>query len=202
MPGPPPLPLPPAVLPPIPRIPWTEELWRIQNGTEIFARTYPAPRYRFDAPHGEYPVLYACASQLGTFAEVYGDRARRLGEPEGGRYLVRLVPHIPHSLVDLTDVRLLASLGLDERISVGDDYATCQAWALALWRELPEVAGIRYRARKAGATVANVALFLDRCGDHLAVSPDEAHTLEDLETVVLEAADIYHLVVKFPFRQH
>ncbi len=34
-------------------------------------------RYRFDAPHAEYPVLYACASQVGTFAEVYGDRARR-----------------------------------------------------------------------------------------------------------------------------
>jgi hypothetical protein len=175
-------------------------LWRIQNGTEIVARTYPAPRYRFDAPHGEYPVLYACASQLGTFAEVYGDRARRLGELEGGRYLVRLVSHIPLLLVDLSDVRLLASLGLDERISLGDDYATCQAWAFAFWQRLPEIAGIRYRARKAGATVANVALFLDRCGTHFTNPPDEVYMLEERESVVLEAADIYNLVVKFPFR--
>lgn len=175
-------------------------MWRIQNGTEIVARAYPAPRYRFDAPHGEYPVLYACASQLGTFAEVYGDRARRLGEFEGGRYLVRLVPHIPLPLVDLTDVRLLAALGLDERISVSDDYMACQAWALAFWQRLPEIAGIRYRARKAGATVANVALFLDRCGKHFANPPDEAQRLEERESVVLEAADIYNLVVKFPFR--
>ena len=175
-------------------------LWRIQNGTEIVARAYPAPQYRFDAPHGEYPVLYACASQLGTFAEVYGDRARRLGEHEGGRYLVRLVPRAPLPLIDLSDVRLLASLGLDERISVGDDYAACQAWALALWQRFPEIAGIRYRARKAGATVANVALFLDRCGDHVTRFPDDMRMLEDLESVVLEAADVYNLIVKFPFR--
>jgi len=176
------------------------DLWRIQNGTVIVGRTYSVPRYRFDAPHGEYPVLYACASKVGTFAEVYGDRARRLGEHEGERSLVRLMPRAPLPLVDLTDVRLLASLGLDERISVGDDYAACQAWAHALWQGLPQIAGIRYRARKAGATVANVALFLDRCGEQLTSPPDEAHMLEELEEVVLDAADIYHLVVKFPFR--
>ncbi len=198
--GPPRLPLPPATLPPITPILWTTDLWRIQNGTAIVGRTYPEPRYRFDAPHGEYPVLYACASQVGTFAEVYGDRARRLGEHEGERYLVRLVPRVPLPLIDLTDVRLLASLGLDERISVGDDYATGQAWAFALWRGLPEIAGIRYRARKAGATVTNVALFLDRCGDHGAISPDDVRMLEDLESVVLEAADVYNLIVKFLFR--
>jgi len=181
-------------------VPWTVALWRIQNGTEIVARAYPAPRYRFDAPHGEYPVLYACASQLGTFAEVYGDRARRLGEAEGGRYLVRLLPREPLLLVDLLDVRLLASLGLDERISVGDDYATCQTWAHALWRGLPKIAGIRYRARKAGGTVTNVALFLDRCAENLAGSPDDARMLAELEAIVLEAADVYNLVVKFPFR--
>lgn len=175
-------------------------MWRIQDGTEIVAHAHPTPRYRFDAPRGEYPVLYACASQLGTFAEVYGDRARRLGEAEGGRYLVRLVPQRPLPLVDLTDVRLLASLGLDERVSLGDDYATCQAWALALWRGLPNIAGICYRARKAGATEANVALFLDRCGKHFANLPEEAHMLEEQESVVLEAADLYNLIVKFPFR--
>ncbi len=145
-------------------------------------------------------MLYACASQLGTFAEVYADRARRLGECEGERYLVRLVPRAPLPLVDLSDMRLLAALGLDERISVGDDYAACQAWAFALWQRFPEIAGIRYRARKAGATVANVALFLDRYAEHLAGSPDDMRMLEDLESVVLEAADVYNLVVKFPFR--
>ncbi len=197
--GPPPLPLPPAVIPPIAPVPWTAALWRIQNGTEIVARIPCAALPLRRAVRGD-PVRYACASQLGTFAEVYGDRARRLGARDGGRYLVRLVPHTPLSLVDLTDVRLLASLGLDERISIGDNYATCQAWAFALWRGLPEIAGIRRRARKARATVANVALFLDRCRDHVAISPDDARRLEGLEAIVLEAADVYNLIVKFPFR--
>ena len=198
--GPPRLPQPPAALPPITPLLWTADLWRIQNGSAIVARTYPQPRYRFDAPGGEYPVLYGCASPLGTLAETYADRARRLGSSEGSRYLVRLVLRAPIPLVDLLDVRLVASLGLDERISVGDDYATCQAWALALWRKIPEIMGIRFRARKAGATVANVALFLDRCGDQLIVPLNDAHMLEELEPVVLEAADIYNLAVKFPFR--
>jgi hypothetical protein len=181
-------------------LPWTADLWRIQNGAAIVSRTHPRPRFRFDAPNGEYPVLYGCASPLGAFAETYGDRARRLGANEGDRHLVRLVPHAPIPLVDLTDVRLVASLGLDERISVGDDYAACQAWALALWRELQAIHGIRFRARKAGAMVANVALFLDRCGEYLTAPLNDAHRLKDLEPVVLQAADIYNLVVKFPFR--
>lgn len=201
MPVPPPLPRPPEPLPPITPFRWTDDLWRIQNGTEIAAHTYPQPRFRFDAPNGEYPVLSASASPSGTFAETYGDRARRLGVSEGGRYLIRLVPQMPISLVDLLDVRLLASMGLDERISVGDDYAVCQAWALALWRGLSAIQGIRFRARKAGAMVTNVALFLDRCSEHLTLPLNDAHMLKDLEPVVLEAADIYNLVVKFPFRQ-
>jgi hypothetical protein len=197
--GPPPLPPPPALVPTLAPIPWTMDLWRIQNGTEIVARTYTTPRYRFDAPSGEYPVLYACASQIGTFAEVYGDRARRLGENEGGRYLIRIVPQAPLMLVDLCNVKVLAALRLDERISVGEDYVICQAWALAFWRRLPEIAGIRYRARKAGATTYNVALFLDRCQERIALPVEDAHTLRDLETIVLAAADIYNLVVKIPF---
>lgn len=198
--GPPPLPHPPASLPPLTPASWMGDLWRIQNGTEITPRIYSEPRYRFDAPGGEYPVLYACASSLGTFAEVYGDRGRRLGENEGGRYLVRIAPLAPLPLVDFADVRTLAALGLDERISTGDDYPACHAWALALWQHLPDVAGIRYRARKAGADTANVALFLDRCLGNLAVPPEDAQRLEEREALVLAAADLYNLAVTFSFR--
>ena len=198
--GPPALPRPPASLPPLAAMPWVGDLWRIQNGTGITPRIYPEPRYRFDAPGGEYPVFYACASPLGTFAEVYGDRGRRLGEYEGGRYLVRIAPTSPLPLVDLSDVHTLAALNLDERVSTGDDYAACQAWALALWRQLPDVVGLRYRARKAGADTANVALFLDRCLTDLAVPPEDAKALAEREELVLAAADLYHLAVTFAFR--
>lgn len=110
--GPPSLPRPPTALPLLGLAPWAGDLWRVQNGAEIAPRTYPEPRYRFDAPGGEYPVLYACASPLRTLAEVYGDRGRQLGEHEGGRHLVRIAPLAPLPPVDLADVRTLTLLGL------------------------------------------------------------------------------------------
>jgi hypothetical protein len=100
-------------------------------------------------------------------------------------------------LVDLHDIYTLASLDLDERISVGDDYTTCQAWALAIYQHQPDVSGIRYRARKAGASVANVFLYADRCGEALDIIA--ASRLEEVEELVLRAADRYRLSVYFPF---
>lgn len=200
--GPPPLPRPAGPLPPFRPVAWTADLWRIQNDPAVVVRTYPTPRYRFDAPAGAYPLLYACADELGTFAEVYGERARRLGVNEGHRRLLRLRPTAPLPLVDLHDIRLLHALGLDERLSIGDDYAACQAWALAFHAGWPDAAGLRYRARKAGADVSNVALFLDRCATLLTViaPPAGPPRLDQLEATVLAAADWYNLVVTFAFR--
>lgn len=202
--GPSPLPRPAGPLPPFRPSAWTADLWRIQNDPAVTTRAYPTPRYRFDAPAGEYPLLYACADELGAFAEVYGERARRLGVTEGRRRLLRVRPTAPLPLVDLHDVRLLHALGLDERLSVGDDYAACQAWALAFHQGWPDAAGLRlrYRARKAGADVSNVALFLDRCAPLLAVVAPAAGPprLDELEATVLAAADRYNLVVSFSFR--
>ena len=197
--GPPPLLGPPDSLPEIAPLSWTGDLWRIQNSPDIQVRTYPEPRYRFDAPAGQYATIYTCASPLGTFAEVYGERARRLGEHEGRRYLLHLAPARPLPLIDLADVRLLAALGLDERISVGDDYAACRRWALAFHETFPTICGIRYRARKAGAATANVALFAERSAPLLRVAPGSPRRLNELEGLVLQAADLYNLVVKFRF---
>lgn len=199
MPRLPALPGPPGTLPSITLLRWDADLWRIQNSDQVRYGTYPTPRYRFDAPHGEYPLIYACDSALGTFAEVYGERARRLGIDEGQRYLVHFMPRAPLWLVDLHDIQLLATLRLDERISVGDNYRACQAWALAFYRQLPQASGIRYRARKAGATVSNVALFADRCGELLDIATD-TDRLESRATLVLRAAAVYNLIVKFPLK--
>lgn len=191
------LPSPPNLLPAIEPIVWNSDLWRIANDSILSVRFYPKPRYRFDAPAGEYPALYTCASAIGTFAEVYGDRGRRLGPSDGQRSLLHIVPETPLRLIDLHDVRTLALLNLDERISVGDDYVTCQSWALSIYQQLPDISGIRYRARKAGATIANVVLFADRCLNHLTVA--DASKLEEIEELVLRAADLYRLTVYFDF---
>ncbi len=54
-----PLPAPPASLPRIDLLPWGDDLWRIQNAPARVARSYPEPRFRFDAPTGQFPTVYA-----------------------------------------------------------------------------------------------------------------------------------------------
>jgi len=125
------------------------------------------------------------------------ERGRRLGKHEGGRYLIELCPRSPLSLIDLQDYRVLALFDLDERISVGDDYEACQAWALAIYQQYPAVSGISYRARKAGALVTNVFLYADRCATELDIL--SARRLDEIEEVVLRAADRYRLTIYFAF---
>jgi len=71
---------------------------------------------------------------------------------------------------------------------------------LAFWRQRPDMVGVRYQARNAGADVANVALFLDRCFGDLAVPQEDVRRLDEREALVLVAADRYHLAVAFSFR--
>jgi len=198
-PGPKPLPRPPALLPRITPLQWQGSLWRIANEQVLTYATYPAPRYRFDAPGEQYPALYMCALDIGTFAETYVERGRRLGTAEGQRHLLEAHPKAPLPIVDLHDDQVLVALNLDERISVGDDYSTCQEWALAFHAQYPDICGIRYRARKAGALVANIFLYADRCASVLEVVA--APRLEEIPDVVLRAADRYRLTVYFPFKQ-
>ena len=193
---PPPLPPPPERLPHIDLLPWTGDLWRIQNDLALVLRRHPVPRFRFDAPDASYAVTYACADLLGAFAETYRERGRRLGDEDGARYLIRLTPRRPLPVVDLRSEHLRVALHLDERISVGEDYQACQAWAQTFFRRLPAF-GICYRSRMADALVTNVALFTERCQHDLAVVA--LGRLRQLESVVLAAADRYNLTVHFLF---
>jgi hypothetical protein len=112
---------------------WEAPLFRIQDSGVLGYRAYPEPLHRFDAPAGEYAVVYANDSEVGVFAEVYVDRGRRLGMEDARRHLVRILPGRPLRLVDLRADDTLAAVDLDARISVGDDYEACQEWALAFY---------------------------------------------------------------------
>lgn len=144
--------------------------------------------------------MYAAADRLAAFAEVYRERGHRLGLEDADRHLVVIDPRRPLPLVDLRDTAVLVALGLDERISVGDDYPTCQRWALALYHAYPGACGIAYRARLAGAAETNLAVFADRAAPLVTVS--SSGRLRDLEPLVLAAADRYDLTVSFPFTRH
>lgn len=174
---------------------WDGPLYRIQNAPALAYRTYPSARYRFDAPAGQYPILYTNDSEVGVFAEVYMDRGRRLGPEDAGRHLVKLDPTGPLPLVDLLSDETLRDLGLDERVSTGDDYERCQRWALKIHQQWPEAMGIRYGARCAGRRTSNVALFAERCEGRLDLEP--LGRLEDLEETVLRATDRYGLRASF-----
>jgi hypothetical protein len=176
---------------------WTDPVYRIQDDDLISSRRYPKPRYRFDAPGGEYAVLYANDTEVATFNESYAEKRRRIPKADAKRHLVRIAPKRPLPLVDLRDDRTLSALDLDARISVGDDYETCRQWALAFHEAWPEVCGIAYAARWGGVHTTNVALFVERCHEDLAV--DSLGSLGDpaLENLVLEAADRYNLRVAF-----
>lgn len=174
---------------------WEAPLFRIQDADSLVYKRYPGARHRFDAPEGQYATVYANDSRIGVFAEVYVDAGRRLGAEDKNRHLVELSPQVPLPIIDLLSEVTLRDLKLDERISTGEDYERCQQWALKLHEQWPEVCGIRYGARCAGRSTANVALFAERCADHLQVR--SLGRLGELEETVLEAADRYALTASF-----
>lgn len=173
---------------------WADPVYRIQNDDLISSRTYPRPRYRFDAPDGEYAVLYANDTKVATFNESYAEKRRRIPEADAKRHLVRITPKRPLPLVDLRDDRTLTALDLDARISVGDDYEACRRWALAFHEKWKEVCGIAYAARWGGVRTTNVALYVERCHEDLTLASLGRPALEGL---VLEAVDRYRLRAAF-----
>lgn len=177
--------------------PWTELVYRIQAEAQISSRRHQKPRYRFDAPGREYAVIYANDTKVATFNEAYAEKRRRIPRADAERHLIRITPKRPLPLVDLTDDRTLSALGLDARISVGDDYAACHQWARAFHEGWPQACGIAYAARWGGVRTTNVALFVERCREDIAV--DSLGRLGDpaLENLLLEAVDRYNLTAAF-----
>lgn len=182
-------------LPEVDLLRWNGSLFRIQDGDALTYRRYPEARHRFDAPSGQYATVYCNDSKVGVLAEVYVDRGRRLGWEDAIRHLVLISPVNPLPLVDLLSDDILRDLGLDERISTGEDYERCQQWALKFHEEWTEACGIRYGARCAGRNTANVALFAELCASRLSLA--SLGRLEHLEETLLEAIDRYGLRASF-----
>lgn len=133
--------------------------------------------YRFDAPNGEFGVMYCACSLEVCFAETLL-RTRAYGSPASEPTLIdeselrsKNVARLgedagePLVLADLTGGGL-ARLHCDGSISTVGRYAMPRRWALALWKHPRQVDGIRYVSRFVNSHFA-VALF-DRCKDRLA----------------------------------
>jgi hypothetical protein len=165
--------------------------WRLHRDSDALAvRLHEEGRFRFDAPAGQYPTVYANADRLGAFAEVYGD-VGRIGPSEGsGRFLSRVYSTEPLNLVTLDRGETQKALGLDARICVSRRYKTTREWAYAIHRWYPEASGIRYLSRHASPH-PNYCLFLDRCR-HLLAAESQGR-LDELKATVLLAAARYRL---------
>ncbi|WP_437785808.1 RES family NAD+ phosphorylase [Sorangium sp. So ce1097] len=135
---------------------------------------------RFDAPAGEFGVLYAGKDAHCAFIEVFGHAtgARLVEQGElAARGLARIAARRPLRLVNLAGGGL-ARLGADARLTSGESYAAAHRWALAIHDHPRRPDGIVYAARHDPSRVC-AALF-DRASADLEVTPlgslaDPAH---------------------------
>jgi hypothetical protein len=104
---------------------------------------------RFDAPAGEFGVLYVAKDERGAFIETFGHATgvRLVDHREiAARGLVRIVPRRPLRLVNLTGAGL-ARLGADARLTAGESYDPPHRWARAIHDHPTQPDGIVYTAR-------------------------------------------------------
>lgn len=150
-------------------IPPGGELVRIHqkvHGPVFFGPAPPSPpQNRFDAPAGEYRVLYGAAELIGAFVETVLRKPGRLlrrAEVED-RAWSRLQVMRPLSVAKLYDEGLQWH-GTDASEIGGDAYAPARQVALELYQAFPDLDGLAYRSRYNNGQVC-VALF-----DRVAVS--------------------------------
>jgi hypothetical protein len=151
-----------------------EELLRLAFRSKASQLGFRASaKYRFDAPAGEFGVLYAAFDLATAFAETVlravpqqipaGEEPVLTFEELARRRVVQLrsVPgRRSLRLVKLYDEGLAAAT-VDNRIATDDDYATTRLWARAFHDHPEKVDGVAYLSRFMGAR-RSVVLF-DRC---------------------------------------
>ncbi|HLJ63216.1 MAG TPA: RES family NAD+ phosphorylase, partial [Stellaceae bacterium] len=119
------------------------------------------PRYRFDAPAGEYQVMYAGLSYEAALVEtLFRNPRRRIVD------LVELQIRSMATLTNKTKLRLvkahgegLAMLGTDAALATSR-YLSSRRWALALWQHRDEPDGLVYLSRHNPGLLC--AAFFDR----------------------------------------
>jgi hypothetical protein len=129
------------------------------------------PTYRFNAPDRSYGVCYFGTSLTGALLETLA-----ISRPDAGpwfvttselsqRYVARATVLRPARLAYLADDGLQL-LGIDLRVTGGNDYVLSRAWSAAIHRHAARVDGIFYPSRHHNR-LFSVALF-DRARDAIA----------------------------------
>ena len=148
------------------------------------------PRGRFNAPAGEFGVLYLATDPFGAFIETYGQATgvREITPAELAiRALCRIATARPLALADLTGPGL-ARIGADARLCTGD-HEISRRWALALWAHPGRIDGLVYRARH-DPDCLSIAVF-DRAADAIIAEP--------LDTLLRQPALLARILDRYGF---
>jgi len=152
------------------------------------------PQNRFDAPAGEYGILYAARRLEGAFVETLlrrpsGRIVRRDFIEERQWTPLRLLR--PVILAKIMDEGLLFH-GVDASVSASDDYAPSRALALDLYNDFPSVEGLAYRSRHNNGEIC-YALFDRVPFSDLVELP--SHLFEDNRTRVDELVRLHGAIL-------
>jgi len=119
---------------------------RTRHPPLYFGRT---PRNRFDAPAGEFGVLYVARDAHGAFIETFGHETgvRYVTETELAARSIAVIS--TRRALRLADLRGegLARMGADAQLTSGPDYGLPRRWARAIHDHPRKPDGILYRAR-------------------------------------------------------
>lgn len=167
--------------------PWFR-IHRLAQGPLFFGR---AGDNRFDAPGGEFGVLYVGKDERCAFIETFGHATgvQLVVQSElAVRGLALITPKRPLRLVNLAGDGL-ARLGADARLTAGESYDVAHRWALAIHDHPKKPDGIVYTARHDPSRLC--AAIFDRAGVELAFASlgslaDPAHA-----TLIATMLDTY-----------
>ncbi len=98
--------------------------------------------------HAHHSVWYAAASFIGAVAEAFG-RQGSIDKAAGLR-VVKAKVRGEIRVLDLVGIAARA-VGLTQEIAATTDYVRCQEWARAIYHQVPDVHGVRWRGRQSGS---------------------------------------------------
>lgn len=136
------------------------------------------PQNRFDAPEGEYNLLYAAQRLEGAFVETVlrrpvGRIVKRAFIEQRMWTPLRLERAL--TLAKIMDEGLLFH-GVDAAVTASEDYAASRNLALSLFEDFPSVDGLVYRSRHNNGEVCYAVFDRVRPAD---VTPMAGHLFED-----------------------
>jgi RES domain len=141
----------------------------VHHGPVFFGAS---PMNRFDAPAGEFGVLYLGKDAHCAFIETFGHETGRTPFVTETELRARAVSFVhtrrPLRLADLR-AEGLARMGADAELTTGSDYELSRRWALAIHNHPRAPDGILYRARHDPARTS-LALF-DRAEKDIVAVP-------------------------------